>query len=139
MPWERFYNRSLYGDMSGSRPHDDRNRCRLRHQSIRDLFKWKSLTAQELSGRPMVPTHPTAAIHTNAADLGFGATLNTQDLRPEIPGQWAEQGVWSWQDRAESISYGKVKAVRMALTGAIGRQVLLQGRKDLMLHIDNQV
>ena len=77
MPWARFYTRSLYWDMSGSRPHDDRYRCRLSHQSIRDLLKWKSLTGQELSGGPMVPTQPTAAIHTDAADLGFGATLNT--------------------------------------------------------------
>lgn len=138
MPWARFYTRSLYWDMSGSRPHDDRNQCRLSHQGIRDLLKWKSLTAQELSGRPTVRMQPTAAIHTDAADLGFGATLNTRDLRPGIPGQWTEQCVWSWQDRAESISYRELKAVRMALTGKIGLQVLREGRKDLMLHIDNQ-
>ena len=91
MPWAQLYNSSLYWDMSCSRPQDDRNRCRLSYQSIRDLLKWKLLTAQELSGRPMVPKQPIEAIHPNATDLSFGATVNTQYLRPRIPGQWAEQ------------------------------------------------
>lgn len=37
MPWARFYTRLLYRDMSETRPVDNRARCCLSHQSIRDL------------------------------------------------------------------------------------------------------
>lgn len=138
MPWARFYTRSLYWDMAAARPRDERGRCRLSHQSIRDLAKWKHLSGQELKGRPMVPPAPTAAIHTDAADVGYGGTLNFSDLSAGTPGQWVEQGVWNWRDRAESISYRELKAIRMVLSGSLGRQVLAHGRRNLLLHIDNQ-
>jgi len=54
MPRVRFYTRSLYWDMSRKRNTDSRAIARLSHQSIRDLRKWKTLSAQELSGRLMV-------------------------------------------------------------------------------------
>lgn len=138
MPWARFYTRSLYWDMGSGRPRDARGRVRLSHQSVRDLLKWQTLTREELAGRPMVPRKPTTAIHSDAADVGWGGTLNSQDLRPGVSGQWQAQGIWSWQDRVESISYRELKAIRLLLTGSLGKRVVQEGHKNVLLHVDNQ-
>lgn len=138
MPWARFYTRALYWDMSSRQPRDPRGRIRLSHQSIRDLRRWKQLSTSELAGRPMTPPSATAALHTDAADVGYGGTLNVSDLRPGLPGQWNAQGIWSWRDRAESISYRELKAIRLILTGSLGSQLLHRGHRDLLLHVDNQ-
>lgn len=138
MPWARFYTRSLYWDMSSRRERDQRGRIRLSHQSVRDLRKWKKLSNQELAGRPMVPPSPSAAIHTDAADVGYGGTLNTTDLRPGVDGQWHAQGIWSWKDRAQSITLRELKAVRLMLTGSLGKRIVAEQHRDLLLHVDNQ-
>jgi hypothetical protein len=59
MPFSRFYTRSLFDDMI-RRPREGRasrngNRCRLRHQSIRDLRTWRKLASNETDGRPIRP------------------------------------------------------------------------------------
>jgi hypothetical protein len=51
MPFARFYTRSLFDDMT-RRPRESRasrngNRCRLSHQSIRDLQTWRKLASKE--------------------------------------------------------------------------------------------
>ena len=137
MPWARFYTRPLYWDMSSGRRLDHRGRVRLSHQSIRDLLTWKGLSRRELLRRSMRPFVPTASMHTDGADVGFGGTLNTQDLTAGIDGQWQAQGVWTWEDRAESISYRELKAIRRLLTGCIWSELVSQGRKHLLLHVDN--
>lgn len=38
-----------------------------------------------LSGRLIAPPFLTAAVHTNAAEVGFGGTLNSKDLSPGVP------------------------------------------------------
>ena len=138
MPWARFYTRSLYWDVSFRQPRDSRGRVRLSHQSITDLRKWRELSKTELAGRPMTPPRPTASIHTDAADVGYGGTLNVEDLSAGVPGKWKAQGIWSWKDRAQSISYRELKAIRMLLTGSLGKQLLHQHHRDLLLHVDNQ-
>jgi len=138
MPWARFYTRSLYWDMSSGRRRDSRGRMRLSHQSLRDLKKWKDLSKQELQGRPIFPSTPTAAMHTDAADVGYGGTLNAEDLSPGVDGNWRAQGILNWRDRAESISYRELKAIRLLLQGSLGKNVLDQGHKDLLLHVENQ-
>lgn len=138
MPWARFYTRALYWDMGATQKTDGRGRVRLSHQSLRDLTKWRGLSKQELAGRPMVPISPTAALHTDAADVGFGGTFRNDDLRPGIDGHWKEQGIWSWKDRAESINYRELKAIRMLLQGSIGSRIAEEGHRELLMYVDNQ-
>ena len=86
----------------------------------------------------MVPPPPQAAIHTDAADMGFGGTLNTRDLRPGVHGMWSAQGVWDWKARAESITLRELRAIRLLLCGQLGQETRTAGVRDLLLHIDNQ-
>lgn len=138
MPWARFYTRALYWDLGSNRPRDNRGRCRLSHQSIKDLRFWKGLAEHDLGGRPMTQPVPQAAMHTDAADMGFGGTLNTDDLRQGVPGMWCSQGVWSWKDRAKSISLRELKAIRKLLLGRLGQRIAASSVTDLLLHVDNQ-
>lgn len=70
--------------------------------------------------------------------MGYGGTLNVQDLSPGVPGYWQAQGIWSWRDRAQSISYRELKAVRLLLTGSLGTEVTRGEHRNLLLDIDNQ-
>ena len=139
MPYAGFYTRSLYWDLSRQskykeRPEskagirksirveklkrieqNSRSRCRLSHQSIRDLPTWCELTSTEREERRLRPTAPEATSHTDAADLGYGGTIRPLS-NPAEPGLWEAQGVWGWEDRANSISYRELKAVRFLLT-----------------------
>ena len=138
MPWARFYTRALYWDIAAARPRDRRGRCRLSHQSVRDLRFWRQLSGEKSTGRPILPPPVQASVHTDAADMGYGGTLNHQDHRPGVAGLWCDQGVWSWQDRAAPITYRELKTVRLILQGMIGKQVEGLGLNSLLLHNDNQ-
>lgn len=92
LPWARFYTRSLYWNMSSKRPVDPRGRCRLSHQSVRDLVFWQTMARKELTGRAMRPERPNVAIHTYAADVGYRGTLNVEDLRAGVPGKGNRKG-----------------------------------------------
>ncbi len=85
--------------------------------AIRDLKTWREFARTERQGRAMHPTAPDVVLHTDAADVGYGGTMGTTD-RAGDPGLWWAQGVWSWQDRAESISYQELKALRMMLSNS---------------------
>lgn len=115
MPWARYYTRSLYWEMSARRKRDARGRIRLSRQSIKDLQKWRELSRNELQGRPMVPPLLNAVIHSDAADLGYGGTWNVQDFRAGVDGLRSSQGIWDWRDRAKSISFRELKAIRLLL------------------------
>lgn len=139
MPWARFYTRALYSDTSGARKSDHRGRYRLSRQSLKDLRFWKTLSARGGEcERPIRPPSCQAALHTDAADMGYGATLNDTDLSAGAAGMWCEQGVWSWRERAEHITLRELKAVRRALEGGMGRVVLDRGIREVLLHVDNQ-
>lgn len=138
LPWARFYTRSLYWDMSNKKTKDTRGRCRLSHQSVRDLRFWKRLAGPELEGRNIIPTSPDAALHSDAADVGYGGTLNDKDLTAGVSGLWSDQGVWNWRDRAEAITHRELKAIRMLLQGPLGTEVKKRGLHELLLHVDNQ-
>jgi hypothetical protein len=114
MPFDRFYTRSLFDDMT-RRPRESRasrngNRCRSSHQSIRDLQTWRKLASTKTDGRPIRPLSTNRIMHTDAADVGFGGTLDIAG-NPGDPGQWQDQGIWEWKDKAECISVRKLKAI----------------------------
>lgn len=138
MPWARFYTRSLYWDMAAARQRDGRGRVKLCHQSMRDLVKWKSLAGADLDGRCLHPRTPGASIHSDAADMGYGGTLNFVDMEAGVDGEFHDQGVWSWKDRAESITYRELKAIRLLLMGRLGNRLALSREQNLLLHVDNQ-
>jgi hypothetical protein len=39
-------------------------------------------------------------MHTDAADVEFGGTFDVEE-NPGDPGQWQDQGIWEWKDRAD--------------------------------------
>jgi hypothetical protein len=97
MPSARFYARTLFDDMT-RRPKEVRasrsgNRCRLSHQSIRDLQMWRKLACRETDERPIRPLPTNGIVHTDAPDVGFGGTLDVEG-NPGDPGQWKDQGIW---------------------------------------------
>jgi Reverse transcriptase (RNA-dependent DNA polymerase) len=141
MPFARFYTRAIYWDLSRNkksmgRASRENKRCRLSHQTLRDMRFWKRVTSKEKEGRPIRPTTPDMSLHTDAADLGFGGTLGPVG-RPGDQGLWESQGVWSWKDRAASITYRELKAVRLLLMGNLGKKVQSVGATKLVLHCDN--
>jgi hypothetical protein len=140
-PFSRFYSRSLYNDLSRGQTRDKRasrgGACvRLSHQSVRDLDCWRRLAGYEGTGRPILPLSSDGDLHTDAADVGYGGTLDT-DGEPGQDGQWQEQGIWSWRDRAESISVRELRAVRVLLQGSIGERSRAEGMHVMRLCLDN--
>jgi hypothetical protein len=141
MPLDRFYTRAIYWDLSGSkkatcRASIENKRCRLSHQTLRDLRFWTRVTSKEREGRPIGPTLPEMSLCTDAADLGFGGTLGPKGRTGER-GLWESQGVWGWEDRATHITYRELKAVRLLLMGNLGQRVKDAGATKLLLHCDN--
>jgi hypothetical protein len=90
----------------------------LSHQSIRDLQMWRKLASTETYGRPIRAPSTKGIMHTDAADVGFGGTLDVEG-NPGDPEQWQDQGIWEWKDRAEYISVRELKAIRMVLMGTL--------------------
>lgn len=123
MPWARFYTRAIYWEINSARRMDGRGRYLLIHKRIRDLLKWKKLTRQELYERTMVPPGPKAALHEDAAELGWGGTLDDQELSGSVDGICRAQGIRDWRELAESIRYRELNSISMLLTGTIGTEV----------------
>jgi hypothetical protein len=102
MPSARLYTRSLLDDITRSpregRASRNENRCRLSHQSIRDLQMWRKLASTETDGRPIRPLPTNGLMHTYAADVDFGGTLDVVG-NPGGPGQWQDQEICEWKDR----------------------------------------
>jgi hypothetical protein len=140
-PFARYYSRSMYDDLSMRRQRARRAarggaRVRLSHQSLRDLAVWRKLAGPECDGRPIFPATPDGIMHTDAADVGYGGTLDSSG-EPGEDGVWHEQGIWSWRDRAEPISVRELRAIRMLIQGALGERSATEGLKVLRLCIDN--
>lgn len=68
----------------------------------------------------MVPVVAQASLHTDAAHLGYGGTINVTNMDACMPGAWAEQGIWNWRDRAANLTYGELKAIGMVFAGTGG-------------------
>jgi hypothetical protein len=80
----------------------------------------------------MQPLVPDGIMHTDAAEVGYGGTLDF-DRRPGNSGLWESQGVWGWRDRAQSITVRELRAVRMLLQGMLGQKSQVAGMKLLRL------
>jgi hypothetical protein len=103
MPFARCYIRRSFDDMT-RRPRESRasrngNRCRLSHQSIRDLQMWRKLASTETDGGPTRPLPIKGIMDTDAADVGFGGTLDVAG-NPGDPGQWQNQGIWEMKGQS---------------------------------------
>jgi hypothetical protein len=61
---------------------------------------WRKLEITETDGRPIRPLPINGIMHTDAADVGFGGTLDVAG-NPGYPGQRQDQGIGEWKDRAE--------------------------------------
>lgn len=64
--------------------------------------------------------------------------MNDKDLMPGVASMWCDQGVWNWKERAESITFRELKAIRKILQGTIGQEVKERGLRELLVHVDNQ-
>jgi hypothetical protein len=140
IPFARFYTRIIFDDMT-RRPRESRasrngNRCWLSHQSIRDLQMWRELASTETDGRPIRPLPTNGIMRTDAADVGFGETLDV-DGKPGDPGQWQDQLIWEWRVGEECISVRKLKAIRTVLMGTLGERVKKKVVSLLRLCVDN--
>jgi hypothetical protein len=69
---------------------------------------------------------PNQIIRTDAADVGFGWSLVVAG-NPGDPGQWQDQGIWEWEERAERISVRELKPIRMVLMGTLVERVKKEG------------
>jgi hypothetical protein len=144
MPYARLFTRAIYDDLGSGRGHAPTNgtaarngaRVRLSHQSHSDLRTLKRLTSDNKEGRPMQPVVPDRIMHSDAAEVGYGGTLDF-DGRPGYSGLWESQGVWRWRDRAQNITVRELRAVRMLLQGMLGQKSQVAGMKLLRLCVDN--
>lgn len=146
VPLARFYCRSLYDDLSstvssqGPRGRRRSGKTRLSQVSLQDLKTWATLTAGD--GRLLYAEEASWCLHTDAADVGFGATLG-RDMTPGSPGLHEAQALWSPFRRLQSITTRELVAVRKALeTKAFTAQLQspLPTRTcqlQLLIHIDN--
>lgn len=137
MPWAMFHTRSLCWDMSSGHQRHPRGRVHISYQTVRDLRKGRKLSIQELSRRPMV-TVSSASVHADAAEVGYGSTLNTEDLQAGVDGFRRSQGIWDCLDRAMSITYRALKAVRLLLSGFLRQKAQEQGHELMLLHVANR-
>jgi hypothetical protein len=144
MPFARFYTRSLYDDMKYYKLKAQSNhaaarngeRVRLSHQCIRDLKAWRKLTASERLGRSIHPQASDGTMHTDAADVGCGATLGITG-NPGDAGLRESQGVRGWKNRAQCITVRELRAVRSLLQGRPGQKTRQAGMIIIRSCVDN--
>jgi hypothetical protein len=82
---------------------------------------WRKLASTETDRRAIRTLPTNEIIHTDAATVGFGWTLDVVG-NPGDPGQWHDQKIWEWKDKAECISVRELKAIRMVLIGRHGNE-----------------
>jgi hypothetical protein len=93
-PFARFYSRSMYEDLRpGHRLYQKAarggKRVRISHQSGRDLLTWLHLAEEDSTGRPILPLPTDGIMHTDAAEVGYGGTLDYSGV-PGQDGRWRE-------------------------------------------------
>jgi hypothetical protein len=58
----------------------------------------EEIGVHRINGRPIRPLPSNGIMHTGAADVGFGGTLDIMG-NPGDSGHWQDQGIWEWKDR----------------------------------------
>lgn len=86
----------------------------------------------------MTPMKVDSALNANTADVGYCGTLNSADNRLEVSGELQIQGVWSWKDRAKTITYRELKAIRVLMVGPMGQKIIYEKHKNILLHGDKK-
>lgn len=76
-------------------------------------------------------------MHADAADVGYGGTLGL-DMAAGSPGLWEGRGIWTAEERAQSITLRELRAVRLLLHRHFSAYVSDPHVKRLLLHEDNQ-
>lgn len=137
LPLARFFTRSLYDALKDGAPRRDRHperTVKLSHAGLRNLQSWAKMLAGD--GRLIGGGKPSWCLHTDAADVGYGATLG-QDMRAGSQGEVEVQGIWSPFLRLRSITLRELVAVRMALEDSVVQSRLTGDHSIVLLHVDN--
>jgi hypothetical protein len=92
----------------------------MSHQSIRDLQMWSKLASTETDERPIRPLSTNGIMHTGAADVRFGGTLDDADNPKDPSGR--TKGYGKWKDRAECISIREINSILMVLMRTLGER-----------------
>lgn len=103
---------------------------------MKDLLFWKTLSTDQIV-RKIISLKPTAALHTDTADIRYRASLNLFNLQTGVLGMWCYQGVWDWKSRARSITHRELKDIRLMFIGHLGDRVEYLVTQQLLLHADN--
>lgn len=119
-------------------------RVRLCRKSLRDLTYWRSLARGE--GRDLVHRGPGLTLYSDSRDFSYGGTLG-KDEEAGARGLWEGQGFWTAVDRAQSITFRKLLAVRLLLHRHFSafvsdphvRKVLLQEDNQAVVYVINSI
>ena len=123
VPLARFYSRSLYKCLWQRSPElrgKGRTRVRLTKAGRRDLKFWRGLGPE---GRCMQTADTILCVHSDAADVGWGGTIG-KDMAPGSAGS-EMQGLWNAEERAKTIAWRELKALRLVLQSLPATQAVL--------------
>lgn len=138
LPLALFYTRSLHDCISdyaeANKPAARKGkRVRVSKAAKRDLKEWRRLGE---GGRAFVEEEPQWALHTDAAELGWGGTSGP-DEGAGAEGIRKASGVWSSEDRKQSITLRELRAVALVLGNGLGVDVKHEDVRRVRLWIDN--
>ena len=136
-PLARFFTRSLYDTVKADAPRRGRvpELCvKLSHATLRELQSWSTMLAGD--GRLIGGGKLAWCLRTDAADVGFGATLG-RNVTAGYAGEIKVQGMWSPFLRLKSITLRVLIAVRFALEDALVQATASGDNSLLLIHIDN--
>lgn len=143
LPLALFYTRAIHhviSDFSEAGKPAARGGERVRlagsdgRRAKKDLREWVKLGE---GGRVFVEKEPDWAVHTDAAELGWGGT-GGPDEGPGEEGVCGDSGVWDAEERKQSITLRELRAVSLVLGRGIGVDVQHRDVKRVRLWIDNQ-
>ena len=143
LPLALFYARAIHhvlSDFSEARKPASRGGARVRlagsdgRRAKKDLREWAKLGE---GGRVFVEREPEWAVHTDAAELGWGGTSGPDEGAGK-EGLLADSGIWDAEERKTSITLRELRAVTLVLGRGIGVDVQNRDVKRVRLWIDNQ-
>lgn len=111
------------------------SRVRLSNRAVKDLREWVKVVD---GGRIFVKENLAWALHTDAAELGWGGTLGPGE-GPGVAGLEKDAEDWTAEERKESMTFRELKAVHLVLGLGLGltRNWARHDVKRVKLYIDN--